>query len=70
MSEQEVVFIKQEHKKTVINVDSDIEPEVERIADTISININAALKNTLQPFITQCNSMAHQHQAISSILKH
>ena len=74
MSKQEVVFIKQEHNKTAIDVtnidsDSDIEPEVERIADTISSNINLALKNTLQPFITQYNSRRHQHKVISGVLK-
>ncbi len=77
MSCKEVEFVKQERNSaqaskidlTVVDSDSDIEPEVDKIADVISVNINAALKNSLQPFVSQYNSRRNQHQVISSVLK-
>ena len=77
MSSKEVVFVKKEQNiinKTTIDLtchdsDSDIEPEVDKIADVISININTALKNSLQPFVSQYNSRRNQHQVISGVLK-
>jgi len=49
--------------------DDNIEPEVERIADSISVNINSALKYTLQPFVMQYNNKRNQHNVISGVLQ-
>ena len=72
---QEYVPIKSEHVpfyKSAIDLSQDndaIEPEVDRIADSISANIHGALKYTLQPFVKQYNNKCNQHSVISGVLR-
>lgn len=69
------IQIKSEHvplyKDTIdLTQDNDaIEPEVDRIADSISANIHGALKYTLQPFVRQYNNKCSQHSVISGVLR-
>ena len=71
----EDIRIKSEHVplyKNPIDLTQDndaIEPEVDRIADSISANIHGALKYTLQPFVTQYNSKCNQYSVISGVLR-
>ena len=69
------IFVKKEKhspkmKPIIIDdSDSDIEPEVERIAESITYNLNSALKYTLNPFVEQYNSRRNQHKIISGVLQ-
>ena len=69
------IFVKKEKHSpkmkpiVVDDSDSDIEPEVERIAESITYNLNSALKYTLNPFVEQYNSRRNQHKIISGVLQ-
>ena len=73
MSGTEAVFIKQERYPIVDLTKDDntfeLEPEIENIATSIRDNINSALNDTLEPFVSQYNSRKQQYQTISSVLK-